>query len=146
MQGAGVEAFKDGRVDVVYGDVGWPNASFMDLTTIRDVRILSFPPDVLKKIHDAFPELPPEDIPAGTYKGNDEVIHTYTEAGSLVCRADLPEDLVYEIVKTIHQNQEWLTKNVHAAVARWRFDPSTGNLAPLHPGAAKYYKEIGLLK
>jgi TRAP-type uncharacterized transport system substrate-binding protein len=53
---------------------------------------------------------------------------------------------VYEIVKTIHQNQEWLTKNVHAAVARWRFDPSTGNLAPLHPGAAKYYKEIGLLK
>jgi len=145
-QGQGVEAFKDGRVDVVYGDVGWPNASFMDLSTTRKVRILTFPPDVLKKIHAHFPELPPEDIPAGTYEGNDEVIHTYTEAGSMICRADLPEELVYEIVKTIHQNQDWLTQNVHKAIGRWSFDPSTGGLAPLHPGAIKYYKEIGLMK
>jgi hypothetical protein len=88
--------------------------------------------------------LPRETIPAGTYKDQGE-IHTYTEAGPWVCRADLPEELVYHIVKTIHENQEWLTKNVHKAIGRWKFEPGVKVLAPLHPGAAKYYKEIGLM-
>jgi len=144
-QGKGVDGFKDGRIDVVYGDVGYPNSSFMDLCTVRDVTILSFPPEVLKKISDAYPSLPEEVIPGGTYNGNPDDVHTFTEAGPMVCRADLPEDLVYEIVKTIAENQAWLAKNVHAGIARWKFDPSVAKLAPLHPGAEKYYKEKGLL-
>jgi TRAP transporter TAXI family solute receptor len=145
-QSKGADAFKDGRIDVVFGDVGWPNSTFMDITTVRDVKILSFPDDVLNKIESTYPELPPETIPAGTYKRQDKDIHTYTEAGPIVCRADLPEEVVYQIVKTVSENQEWLTKNVHKAIGRWKFDPSVGNLAPLHPGAERFYKEIGLLK
>lgn len=145
-QGKGVDGFKDGRIDVVFGDAGFPNSSFMDLCTTRDVKILSFTPSELKKISDKYPSLPEEIIPAGTYKGNDKDIHTYTESGPWIVNADLPEELVYQIVKTIHQNQAWLTKNVHKAIGRWKFDPSVGKLAPLHPGAVKYYKEIGLLK
>jgi TRAP transporter TAXI family solute receptor len=145
-QGKGADAFKDGRVDVVFGDVGWPNSTFMDLTTVRDVKILSFPGDVLKKIESTYPSLPSEVIPAGTYKNQTEDIHTYTEAGPMVCHKDLPEELVYQIVKTVHANQQWLTKNVHKAIGRWEFHPSVNKLAPLHPGAKKYYKEVGLLK
>ena len=51
-----------------------------------------------------------------------------------------------QIVKTVHANQQWLTKNVHKAIGRWEFHPSVNKLAPLHPGAKRYYKEIGLLK
>lgn len=40
---------------------------------------------------------------------------------------------------------DWLTQNVHKAVGRWKFDPGVEVLAPLHPGAAKYYKEKGLM-
>ncbi len=145
-QGKGIEAMKDGRVDVVFGDVGYPNSAFMELTTVKDARILSFPDEVLKKIESKYPSLPPETIPAGTYKGQSEDIHTYTEAGPMICRAGLSDDLVYEIVKTVHENQDWLTENVHKAIGRWKFDPSVGNLAPLHPGAKKYYQEIGLLE
>ncbi len=143
-QSQGADAFKDGRIDVVFGDVGWPNSTFMELATIRNIKILSFPDDVLGKIEAEYPSLPRETIPAGTYKDQGE-IHTYTEAGPWVCGADLPEELVYHIVKTIHENQEWLTKNVHKAIGRWKFDPGVKILAPLHPGAAKYYKEIGLM-
>lgn len=138
-QSQGADAFKDGRIDVVFGDVGWPNSTFMELTTIRDVNILSFTDDELKKIEAKYPSLPREIVPAGTYKNQDTDISTYTEAGPWVCRADLPEDLVYNIVKTIHENQEWLTQNVHKAVGRWKFDPGVKVLAPLHPGAEKYY-------
>ena len=143
-QGQGADAFKDGRIDVVYGDVGWPNSTFMELTTIRKVKILSFPPDVLAKIEAKYPSLPPETIPAGTYKGQGD-IHTYTEAGPWVCSAELPEELVYQMMKVIHENQPWLTQNVHKAIGRWKFDPGVKVLAPLHPGAAKYYKELGLM-
>jgi TRAP transporter TAXI family solute receptor len=144
-QSQGADAFKDGRIDVVFGDVGWPNSTFMELTTIRDVNILSFPDDVLTTIETTYPSLPRETIPAGTYKNQTADIHTYTEAGPWVCRADLPDELVYQIVKTIHENQPWLIKNVHKAIGRWKFDPGVNVLAPLHPGAIKYYKEIGLL-
>lgn len=145
-QSKGADAFKDGRIDVVFGDVGWPNSTFMDIATVRNVKILSFPDDVLNKIESTYPELPPETIPAGTYKRQDKDIHTYTEAGPIVCRADLPEEVAYQIVKTVYENQEWLTKNVHKAIGRWKFDPSVDNLAPLHPGAKRFYKEMGLLK
>lgn len=144
-QGQGCEALKDGRVDAAFGDVGWPNSSFMDLATVRDVRILSFSKETLDKIQSKFPELPPEDIPAGTYSGQDETIHTYTETGGMICRADLPDDLVYQIVKVVHENQDWLKENVHTAIGRWSFDPSINEIVELHPGAKKYYKDIGLL-
>ena len=144
-QSQGCDAFKDGRIDAVFGDVGWPNSSFMELTTVRKVKILSFSDADLKMISDAYASLPPETIPAGTYKNQTEDIHTYTESGPWVCRADLPEELIYQIVKAIHENQDWLVKNVHKAIARWQFDPAVGKLAPLHPGAAKYYKELGLM-
>jgi uncharacterized protein len=144
-QSQGADAFKDGRIDVVFGDVGWPNSTFMELTTVREVNILSFTDDELNKIESKYPSLPREIVPAGTYKNQDKDIHTYTEAGPWVCRADLPDDLVYQIVKTVHENQDWLTQNVHKAVGRWKFDPGVEALAPLHPGAAKYYKEKGLM-
>ncbi len=144
-QSQGADAFKDGRIDAVFGDVGYPNSTFMELTTVRDVKILSFSDSDLNKIYSKYPSLPKETIPAGTYKNQTADINTYTEAGPFACRADLPDELVYQIVKTIHQNQKWLTQNVHQAIGRWQFDPAVGNLAPLHPGAAKYYKEIGLL-
>lgn len=144
-QSQGADSFKDGRIDAVFGDVGYPNATFMELTTVRDVKILSFSDTDLSKIYSHYPSLPKEVIPAGTYKRQTEDIHTYTESGPFACNSDLPEDLVYQIMKTIHQNQGWLTRNVHKAIGRWKFDPSVKNLAPLHPGAVRYYQEIGLL-
>ena len=68
-----------------------------------------------------YPSLPKEVIPAGTYKNQTADIKTYTEAGPFACRAGLPDELVYKIVKTIHENQTWLTQNVHKAIGRWVF-------------------------
>ena len=119
---------------------------FTDLSILRKIRILSFSNQILDKIYKTYPELTLETIPAGTYQGQEFDINTYTEAGPMVCRADLPEELVYQIVKTIYENKEWLTENVHKGIGSWSFDPSVGELCPLHPGAVKFYKEIGLLK
>lgn len=142
----GVEALKDGRVDVALVTAGFPNASVMDIASVRDVRILSYSEEDLKMIESKYPFLPPIVIPAGTYPNQKEDIHTFTLVGPMVVNKDVPEEIVYEIVKIVHQNQDQLVKNVHKVFARWKFDPSVGNLCPLHPGAERYYREIGLLK
>jgi TRAP transporter TAXI family solute receptor len=142
----GVEALKDNRVDVALVMAGFPNASVTDVATLRKVRILNFSPEDLVALEKKYPFCPPVTIPAGTYPGQDQDVHTFTTPGPMAINKDIPEETAYEIVKAAHQNQEKLASTVHAAFKLWRFDPSVGALAPLHPGAARYYKEIGLLK
>lgn len=142
----GVEALKDGRVDVALVMAGFPNSAVMDIATVRDVRILNYSTEDLQALEKDYPFCPPTVLPAKTYPGQDEDINIFTTPGPMAINKDIPDQVAYEIVKAVHQNQEKLAKTTHKAIAKWRFDPSIGNVVPLHPGAAKYYKEIGLLK
>ena len=142
----GVEALKDGRVDVALVMAGFPNSAVTDVATLRKVRILDFSKEDLAALEEKFPFCPPKVIPANTYPGQTEDVHTFTTPGPMAINKDVPEQAAYEIVKAVHQNLDKLAKNTHKAFGLWRFDPSVGKLAPLHPGAARYYKEIGMLK
>ncbi len=141
----GVEALKDGRVDVALVMAGYPNASVTDIATLRKIRLLDYSKEDLEGLEKAYPFCPPVVIPAGTYPGQDQDVHTFTTPGPMAVNKDIPEQAVYEIVKAVHTNQAKLIKS-HKAFSLWRFDPSVGKLAPLHPGAERYYKEIGMLK
>lgn len=142
----GVEALKDRRVDVALVMAGFPNASVTDIATLRDIRILDFSKEDLQALEAEYPFCPPVVIPAGTYPGQKADVHTFTTPGPMAINKDIPEQTVYEIVKAVHTNQEKLAKGSHKAFALWRFDPSVGKTAPLHPGAERYYKEIGMIK
>ena len=83
-------------------------------------------------------------IPAGTYPGVDKDINTIAQPNFLAVRADVDEDAVYQITKTIYENLGFLN-NIHAATKAMAIEKSIGGLpAPLHPGAAKYYQEMGI--
>jgi TRAP transporter TAXI family solute receptor len=86
------------------------------------------------------------DIPANGYKGQTADVPAVGVYYVMVARSDLSEGLVYNITKTIFENKDYL-------LGRHKFfsDLKPGNIltglvAPLHPGAAKYYKEVGVLK
>ena len=142
----GVEALKDGRVDVALVMAGYPNSAVMDVATLRKIRILDFAKEDLEGLEKKYPFCPPVVIPAKTYPGQEADVHTFTTPGPMAINVNVPEQAAYEIIKAVHTNQDKLAQNSHKAFKLWRFDPSVGNLAPLHPGAARYYKEIGLLK
>lgn len=142
----GVEALKDGRVDVALVMAGFPNSAVMDIATLRKIRILSFSKEDLLGLEKQYPFCPSTVIPAGTYPRQNEDVHTFTTPGPMAVNKDVPEQAVYEIVKAVHQNQKKLADTTHKAIGKWRFDPSIGNVVALHPGAARYYKEIGLIK
>ena len=83
-------------------------------------------------------------IPAGTYPGQENDVNTVAQPNFLAVRADVDEDAVYEITKTIYENLPFLN-NIHAATKAMALDRAISGLpAPLHPGAAKYYQEQGI--
>jgi TRAP transporter TAXI family solute receptor len=83
-------------------------------------------------------------VPADTYPGQPNAINTVAQPNFLAVRADVDEDAVYLVTKTIYENLPFL-KNIHAATKAMALEKAISGLpAPLHPGAARYYKEQGI--
>lgn len=83
-------------------------------------------------------------IKAETYPGQANDIKTIAQPNFLAVRADLDEDAVYMITKTIYENLPFLHA-IHKATKVMALEKALAGLPmPLHPGAAKYYKEVGL--
>ncbi len=83
-------------------------------------------------------------IPAGTYPGQTKDIKTIAQPNFLAVRADVDEDAVYQITKTVYENLAFLNA-IHGATKAMAIEKAIAGLPmPLHPGAAKYYTEVGI--
>lgn len=83
-------------------------------------------------------------IPAGSYPGQTKDINTIAQPNFLSARADVDEDAVYQITKTIYENLPFLNA-IHGATKAIKIEKAIAGLPmPLHPGAVKYYKEVGI--
>jgi TRAP transporter TAXI family solute receptor len=110
------------------------------------MRILNVTPAELKKVNSAakIDLWVPFTIPANTYAGQTEPVHTIAQPNFLAVRADIPDDVVYELTKAIYENLAFL-RNIHKSTQAMALDKAIGGLPfPLHPGAASFYKEKGL--
>ena len=84
------------------------------------------------------------DIPAGTYPGQDEDVATIAQPNFLAVRDDVPEEHVYLFTKTVYENLPFL-QAIHPATKAMAIEKAIAGLPmPLHPGAARYYKEVGI--
>ena len=86
----------------------------------------------------------PYTITAGTYPGIDKDVTTVAQPNFLAVNADVDEEHVYMLTKTLYENLAFL-QAIHPATKAMNIDAAMAGLpVPLHPGAAKYYKEVGL--
>ncbi len=86
----------------------------------------------------------PFTIAAGTYPGQDKDVETIAQPNFLAVNADVDENHVYMLTKTIYENLPFL-QGIHKATKAMDISKAMAGLpAPLHPGAARYYKEVGL--
>ncbi|MDR3331514.1 MAG: TAXI family TRAP transporter solute-binding subunit [Synergistaceae bacterium] len=142
--GATTSRFKDNQIDAGFVVSGYPTASVMDLATTKDITLLSFDPAFLEKLKQEHPYFVPSSIPAGTYRGVDNEIITPAVIAILVTHEDVPEDIIYNFTKAMFTNID----DIHASHAKGREisleTALEGLTVPLHPGAAKFYKESGL--
>ena len=110
----------------------------------KNLRILEFDEDQVEAVNSVFQVWKHYTIPAGTYPGQTNAIQTISQPNLLVTHVDLPEDMVYKIVKTIYENLDYIRK-IHQATQGMSLDLAVSGLSlPLHPGAVRYYEEMGL--
>lgn len=138
---------QDGRIDAFFYTVGHPNGAIKEATSgARKVRFTSITgvDSMLKK----YPYFSKTIIQASMYPGaqNDTDTQTIGMKATLVTSAKVPEDVVYAITKEVFENFEEFKKLHPAYETLTREGMLTGLSAPFHPGAEKYFKEVGLMK
>jgi TRAP transporter TAXI family solute receptor len=140
------DQFKDKRIDAFMVTGGVPTSAIMDVATQRSIKILSIPDTMLSILTNRYPFLSAAVIPANAYKGVTSDVKTAAVNAVLIAHPKLSTDVVYNLTKALFENQAELA----AAHAKGKVlslqGAATGISIPLHPGAAKYYKEKGILK
>jgi hypothetical protein len=136
-----VELIKNRQLDATLQSAGLGVASIKDLSTSLDVTMVAVPADVITKLGAPFIEAT---IPAGTYKGQDAAVQTVAVVNFLVTHEGVSDEVAYEMTKQLFENLPEMQAAHKAATAIKLESALKGMPVPLHPGAAKYYKEKGI--
>jgi TRAP transporter TAXI family solute receptor len=142
--GESVELMKNRQLDATLQSAGLGVSSLRDLATSIKMVVVPIPQDVVLKVGD--PAYQSGVIPANTYEGQTANVPTAYVQNFLITRADAPVDMVYTMTKSMFEHLDQL-KAAHAAAKSIRKEAAAAGMPlPLHPGAEKYYREIGVLK
>ncbi len=142
--GESVELMKNRQLDVTLQSAGLGVASLRDLATSVDIVVVPIPADVVKKTND--PAYLAASIPANTYKGQTADVPTAAIQNYLVTHDGVSNDTVYGMTKALWTSLDQLVAAHSAAKAINLKTALEGMPLPLHPGAERYYKEVGLIK
>jgi len=145
------ERMADGQLDAYFYAAGWPVAAMVQLASTKGMDLHSFTDEDLKKINELIPAYIPSKIPAGIYEGVDTDTLTPAVSALLVVSSDQDEELIYEVTKALwNDNTRKLLDNGHAKGKQITLDSALDGVGalgvPLHPGAEKFYKEVGALQ
>lgn len=140
-------ALQDGKVQGMNTPAGTPTSAVTNAFAsigADNINVLEFNKNDIEKINNNYPVWTPFTIKAGTYPGQEKDINTIAQPNLLVVTKDTPEETVYLLTKTIYENLPFLN-TVHKATKAMALDKAISGLPmPLHPGAAKFYKEQGI--
>ncbi len=145
------ERLADGQLDAYFYAAGTPVAAMIQLDNTKGMDLYSFTEDEVTQANKTVPYYIPSTIPAGTYPGVTYDVNTVAVSGIFVTNANQDDDLIYEITKAMWSDtSRKLLDNGHAKgkviTVETALDGVEGIGVPLHPGAERFYKEIGMLK
>ena len=144
--GPTTSAIQDGNIVGMNIPAGAPVSSITQAYALLGDRmtILNWTQETLDKINAKYPLWDWYDFPPGTYPNQDKLIRTIGSPNVLVTRDDISEEVVYNVTKVIWENLATL-QEIHGATKDMRLEIAIDGLgAPLHPGAIRYYREVGL--
>ena len=140
------DAISNRQLDGAWIMAGTPNAAVTQILTTTDSKLLPITADVVETLKADYPWYASYTIPAGTYDGQDADVETSAVKLTLFLTSDVDEETAYQMTKVFWENWDALTE-AHAALKAADPKLACEDLAgvPLHDGAARYYKEIGLI-
>lgn len=144
------ERLADGQLDAYFYAAGTPVAAMIQLDNTKGMELYSFTDAEVKQANATVPYYIPSQIPAGTYPGVDYDVNTVAVSGMLVTNAKIDDELIYQITKAMwSKTARKLLDNGHAKgkviTLETALDGVEGIAVPLHPGAERFYREIGMI-
>ena len=142
--GDSADGLKDGKIVAAFIVAGAPTSAITELCTTNDAFLVPIDGEIAQKLMDATPFYTAYEIPAGTYKGQDEAVMTVTVKATLIVSADASEETVYNLTKAIFDNIAAIAKENGKGAELSLENATAGMTVPFHPGAAKYFAEKGI--
>lgn len=137
------DAIRDGDIDAGFWSVGPPTSSILNLAATRDIRLIGFSDEEIANAQEEEAVFAPYELAAGMYDGMDEAVQTIGIPNVLVVNADMDEELAYQLTQLLFENTDELIA-VHPAAndttVQFTMDSTP---VPLHPGALRYFEEVG---
>jgi len=142
--GASADAFKDGRLDAFFVVAGPPTPAIVDLAISNNITLLGFEPAALERLMTEYPVYVPFTIAANSYIGQTAPTETVSVKATLIVANTVSEDTVYRLTKALFEYREQIAQG-HARGNDLDPEYAVGGIPfPFHPGAEKYFREIGL--
>lgn len=138
------DALRDGDIDAGVWSVGPPTSSIMSLAASRNIRLVPLTDEEANKAIEREPVFAQFTLPGNTYEGVTNDTATLGIPNVLVVNADLDDDLAYKLTKLLFEKKEDLVA-VHKSAENLTVDfTMNATPVPLHPGAIRYFEEIGV--
>ncbi|MBR5561508.1 MAG: TAXI family TRAP transporter solute-binding subunit [Clostridia bacterium] len=144
---AAADAISNKLLDGVWIMAGTPNSAVTQIMTTTDSKIMPITAEEVEVLKAEYPWYAACEIPAGTYNGQDEAVATSGVKLTLFVTADVDEETVYQMTKVFWENWDYLTET-HAALKKADPKEACNDVAgvEIHAGAARYYREIGIME
>lgn len=137
------DALRDGTIDAGIWSVGPPTSSILDLATSRDIVLIPISDDEMETALGVDPAYARYTLPAGTYPGQDEPVQTISTPNVIIVNESMDEELAYQLTKLMYDYVDDLIA-VHPAARDITVEFAMDSTPiPLHPGALRYFEEIG---
>lgn len=150
-----IESFQNKQIDAFFLTAAYPHATVTDVSLKREIEVIGFTEEEIAKLQGAYSFYVTDTIPAGTYDGVSEDKYVPAISAVLAAREDVSENVVYELTKALFENKDELTnakknyidvKNAIQGIPVRKADAEQGvTIGSFHPGALKYYREIGVI-
>jgi len=140
------KALCDNKIDAFVFTIGHPSGSIKEPTTSCDCVLVPVTGPEIDKLVKEAPYYRTATVPGGMYRGTDTDTKTFGVGATFVSSTDVPEEVIYNVVKAVFENFDQF-KKLHPAFKVLKKEEmiKDGLSAPLHKGAIKYYKEAGLM-
>ncbi len=139
-------ALKDKQIEGFFVTAGIPNAAIQEIATIGGVKLISIDADAKQKLMEKYKFYTEFTISKDIYNGMEQDAATVAVKATLIANNSLSENVVYNITKTLFEKQAELAQAHAKGNDLVLQDAVMGVSVPFHAGAAKYYKEMGLIK
>jgi len=140
-------ALCDNKIDAIVFTVGHPSGSIQEATTTCDTVLVNVTGEAVDKLIEDNSFYGPATIPGGMYNGNPDDVSTFGVAATFVTSTAMSDEIAYQMVRAVFENFDDF-KRLHPAFAVLTKEGMVHNAlsAPLHAGAERYYREVGLIE